>query len=228
MKRGSVNIFLTVIFSLISFFSFSQAGKIDIKFLGNCGFFMTDGKINMYVDFPYKSGAHDYMTYDVKLLDSIRAHSIFLFTHGHADHYSKKLFKRTNQKLYGPWPVTLYLSGKRKYKLKALNDSLPDFNITEFKTKHGFSLKHCSYLIDWNGRRIFISGDAETSDTLCTIKNLDLVIGPAWLVQDANKRNLKIDTKKIVICHHRSQQIIDNRNKEKITVPVQNQKIEIK
>lgn len=83
---------------------------------------MSDGKVNMYVDFPYKSGAHDYMTYDVRLLDSIHTHSIFLFTHGHSDHYSKKLFKKTNQKLYGPWPVTLYLSAKRKYTLKALND----------------------------------------------------------------------------------------------------------
>ena len=228
MKIVPVKIFLTVIFSFISLFSFPQPKKIDITFIGNCGFFMTDGKINMYVDFPYKSGAHGYMTYDAKLLDSIQDHSIFLFTHGHADHYNKKLFKRTNQKLYGPWPVTLYLPVKRKYTLKAINDSMPDFFITEFKTKHSFSLKHCSYLIEWNGKRIFISGDAETADTICTMKNLDLVIAPAWLIRDANRRNLKIDTKKIILCHHRSQEIIDNRNKEKIVVPVQNQRIELK
>ncbi|MCX6305037.1 MAG: hypothetical protein NT040_08720 [Bacteroidetes bacterium] len=228
MKKAPLKFFLTVAVSLISFLSFSQGGKIDIKFIGNCGFFMTDGNINLYIDFPYKSGAHGYMTYDPGLSDSIRDHSIFLFTHGHSDHYNKKLFKKTNQKLYGPWPVALYLSGKRKYTLKALNDSMPDFKIAEFKTKHGFSLKHCSYLIVWNNKRIFISGDAETADTLCQKKNLDLVIGPAWVVRDANKRNMKIDTKKIIICHHRSQETINNQNKEKITIPVQNQWIELK
>jgi len=228
MKTVLNKLFLTVFFSLISLISCAQSGKIEIQFIGNCGFFMTDGKINLYVDFPYKSGAHGYMTYDLKLLDSIRPHSIFLYTHGHADHYSKKLFKRTNQKLYGPWPVALYLSGKRKYKLKKLNDSLPGFSITEFKTKHSFSLKNCSYLISWNGKRIFISGDAETADTICRIKKLDLAIAPPWVIRDANKRNLEIETKKIIICHHRSQEIFDNQNKEKIIIPKQNQKIEFK
>jgi L-ascorbate metabolism protein UlaG (beta-lactamase superfamily) len=227
MKIVSGKVCLTVIFSLFSLFSFPQSEKIEITFIGNCGFFMTDGKINMYVDFPYKSGAHDYMTYNIKLSDSIHDHSIFLYTHGHADHYSKKLFKKTNQKLYGPWPVTLYLSGKRKYTLKALNDSMPNFFITEFKTKHSFSFKNLSYLIVWDGKRIFISGDAETADTLCKMKNLDLVIAPAWVIMDANKRNLKIDTRKIIICHQRSQEGINNKNPDKIIVPIQNQKIEI-
>jgi L-ascorbate metabolism protein UlaG (beta-lactamase superfamily) len=219
--------FLTLFFSLFSLISFSQPGIIHITFIGNCGFFMTDGKINMYLDFPYKSGAHDYMTYDVKQLDSIHGHSIFLFTHGHADHYSKKLFKKTNQKLFGPWPVTLYLSGKRKYTLKALNDSMPDFSITEFKTKHSFSLEHYSYLIVWNGKRIFISGDAETCDTVCKMKNLDLVIAPYWVFTDARSRQMKIDTKKVILCHHRTRDEITTQD-EKITIPVQNQKIELK
>ena len=227
MKIVFLKFFLTVLISLVSFFSFPQSGKIEIKFIGNCGFFLTDGKINIYVDFPYKSGAYGYMTYNANLLDSIQDNSIFLFTHGHADHYNKKLFKRTNQKLYGPWPITIFLSGKRKYKLKALNDSLPNLLITEFKTKHRFSLKHYSYLIIWNNKKIFISGDTETADIICKIKNLDLVFAPSWLINDAYNRNLKIDTKKIILCHHRSQEIIDNRN-EKIIVPSQNQKFELK
>jgi len=227
MKIELNKVFLTVLFTLISFISFPQSKNIDIAFLGNCGFFMTDGNINMYIDFPYKSGAHDYMTYDVKLLDSIHDHSIFLFTHGHADHYSKKLFKKTNQKLYGPWPVTLYLSGKRKYELNTINDSIPNFFIQEFKTKHSFSFKNYSYLIVWNGKRIFISGDAETADTVCKIKNLDLVIAPYWVFTDASSRNLKIDTKKVIICHHRTRDQITTQD-EKIIIPIQNQRIELK
>jgi L-ascorbate metabolism protein UlaG (beta-lactamase superfamily) len=226
--KNSRQILLTAGILLISCFSFAQSGKIDITYIGNCGFFMTDGNINIYVDFPYKSGAHDYMTFDPKLLDSIQDHSIFLYTHGHADHYSKKLFKRTHQKLYAPWPVTLYLSGKRKYKLKAINDSMPNFHITEFKTKHSFSLKHCSYLIVWNSKRIFISGDAETADTLCKLKNLDLLIGPVWVIQDAQKRNLKIDSKKIIISHLRTTDKATTDQKDKIFIPAQNQKFELK
>ncbi|MCK9617717.1 MAG: MBL fold metallo-hydrolase [Lentimicrobiaceae bacterium] len=227
MKIELNKVILTVIFSLISFFSFSQSENIDITFIGNCGFFMTDGKMNIYVDFPYKSGAHDYMTYDFKLLDSIQDYSIFLYTHAHADHYSKKLFKKTNQKLYGPWPITLYLSGKQKYKLKAINDSIPSFFITEFKTKHSFSFRNCSYLIVWNGKRIYISGDAETADNVCKMKNIDLVITPYWVIMDAFNRNLKIDTKKIILCHHKTRDNITTED-EKIIIPSQNQKIELK
>ncbi|MEI7660884.1 MAG: hypothetical protein WCK34_01740 [Bacteroidota bacterium] len=227
MKKRLYITFLIGIFCIISFLSFSQPGKIDIKFIGNCGFFMTDGKVNLYVDFPYKPGAYGYMTYDVKLLDSVPDHSIFLFTHGHADHYNKKLFKLTRQKLYGPWPVRLFLSGRRKYKLKELNASIPGFSVTEFKTSHRFSLKHCSYLIVWNGKRIFISGDTGSTDTVGNMKNLDMVIAPSWLIINAHDSNLKIDTKKIILCHHRSGEIINNHS-EKIIVPRQNQVIELK
>ncbi|MEE4259350.1 MAG: hypothetical protein V2I62_06300 [Bacteroidales bacterium] len=32
----------------------AQDKNIEITFLGNCGLFMTDGEINVYLDFPYK------------------------------------------------------------------------------------------------------------------------------------------------------------------------------
>jgi hypothetical protein len=38
--------------------------KYKIKFIGNCGLYMTHGVENIYVDFPYKSGAHNHMDYD--------------------------------------------------------------------------------------------------------------------------------------------------------------------
>jgi L-ascorbate metabolism protein UlaG (beta-lactamase superfamily) len=216
---------LTAAFCIISIVSFAQAGKIDITFIGNCGFFMTDGNIKLYVDFPYKSGAYGYMTYDSRVLDSIREHSIFLFTHGHADHYNRKLFRMTHQKLYAPYPVKVWLSAKRKCTLKELNASMPNFQITEFQTKHRLSLKHYSYLIVWNNIRIYLSGDTETADKLCEMKNLDLVIAPTWVIHDARNRDLKIDTKKILLCHHRSKEKINNQSPDKIIIPVQNQHI---
>lgn len=219
-------IFLTLIISFVLNVSFGQNEKIEIKYLGNCSLFMTDGNLNIYVDFPYKSGAYGYMTYEPELLDSIQSNSIFLFTHGHADHFNRKLFKRTGQKLYGPWPVKFLLSGKRKYKLDEMNDSLPNFSITEFKTKHRLSLKHCSYLIEWNNKRIFISGDAEMADTIATIKNIDLVFAPYWLLHDAKDRNIKIDTEKIILYHHRSVGSINNQS-DIVIVPEQNQTFEL-
>ena len=79
-----------------------------------------------------------------------------------------------------------------------------------------------------SGKRIFISGDAETADTLCKTKNLDLLIGPVWVIQDAKKRNLKIDTKKIIIGHLRITDKATTDQKDKIFIPTQNQKFELK
>ncbi len=224
--RKIFNTILISIFILVANISFGQNEKIEIKFLGNCGLFMTDGNLNLYVDFPYKSGAYGYMTYKPELLDSLQANSIFLFTHGHADHYNRKLFKKTNQKLYGPWPVKFLMSKKRKYRLDELNDSLPNFSITEYKTKHGFSFKHFSYLVEWNKKRIFISGDTHLSDTLVSIKNLDLVFAAPWVLTDAWERKLNIDSKEIILYHHRSVERVNNKS-DKIIVPKQNQEFEL-
>jgi ribonuclease BN (tRNA processing enzyme) len=215
-----------LIFCIAANFLYAQNKQIEITFLGNCGFFMTDGNFNIYVDFPYKSGAYGYMTYQPGLLDSIHANSVFLFTHGHADHYSKKDFKKTNQKLYGPWPVKFLMSNKRKYKLYELNNSIPGFSITEFKTKHGLSYKHLSYLVEWNKKRIFISGDTHISDTLASVKNLDLVFAAPWLMYDAMDKNFKIDSKKIILYHLRSGENIPV-NSNKIMILQQNQKLEL-
>lgn len=217
---------LTVLLGFLVVSTFGQQNKIAITFIGNCGIFMTDGEINLYVDFPYKSGAHHYMTYDDSIIDTISAGSVFLFTHGHSDHYRKKLFKKTGQKLYGPWPVTLFLSKKRKYTLEELNDSFINFSVLVFKTKHRFTFKHFSYLINWNSKRIFISGDAESAKTISEIKNIDLVFAPSWLIKDAFVKELGIDAKKIILYHHRADEKINNKS-DKVVVPFQGQKFEL-
>lgn len=218
---------------LISFFilfannSSGQNGSIKIKLLGNCGFFMTDGNMSIYVDFPYKSGAHGYMTYNPELLDSLQVNPFFLFTHGHSDHYNRKLFKNTNHKLYGPWPVRFLISGKRKYKPDELNGLYPDFSITSYKTKHGYSFLHYSYLIEWHKKRILISGDTHLADTLVSVKNLDLVFAAPWLMFDANDRGLKIDAKKIIVYHLRNTDNLTSGS-DKVIISKQNQEFELK
>jgi len=66
-----IHFLLVFLLILIVQIAVAQNKKIEITFLGNCGLFMTDGEINLYVDFPYKSGAYGYMTYDPELLDNI-------------------------------------------------------------------------------------------------------------------------------------------------------------
>jgi len=177
-------------------FGFAQENKITIKFIGNCGLYMTDGVSNIYSDFPYKSGAHNYMEFDNSELDSIKSNSIFIFTHKHSDHYSekniKKVIKEKNGKKYGSWNIE---------ELEKLGESIPNFKIQAFKTKHKFSINHYSYLITWHNKKIFLSGDTESAEVIGNIENIDWAFVPYWVLLDAKDNNIKIDTKMYAIYH---------------------------
>ncbi|HOZ50856.1 MAG TPA: MBL fold metallo-hydrolase [Chitinophagaceae bacterium] len=195
----------------ISTAGFSQSNEIKITFLGNCGLYLTDGSSNLYIDFPYKSGAYNYMKYDPSEITNIKENSIFLFTHRHADHYSKKILKQIkgkhNGRVFGNWNIK---------KFAKLTNSLNDFKIETFKTKHRFTFKHYSYLITWHGKKIFLSGDTETSETITTIKEMDWAFVPYWIILDANEKKVKIDTKKIGLYHLYPDQKVNNSKPEKV------------
>lgn len=70
----------------LSFFGFSQTKEISIRFIGNCGLHLSDGVTNIYTDFPYKSGAHDFMEYDGAELYSLKEKVYFIFTHKLSKH----------------------------------------------------------------------------------------------------------------------------------------------
>lgn len=203
-------VFIVTLIS-ISNFGFSQSNEIEIKFIGNCGLYLTDGKSNLYIDFPYKSGAYGYMEYDQTEIDSIKENSIFLFTHRHADHYSKKILKQIrskhNGRVFGNWNTQNF---------EKLNNAIGDFKIETLKTKHRFTYKHYSYLITWHGKRIYLSGDTETAETIATVKNINWAFVPYWIMLDAKEKNLKIDTEKFGIYHLYPNQEISNSTPEKI------------
>ena len=184
----------TIIF--ISSTGFCQSNEIKIRYIGNCGLHITDGVNHIYTDFPYKSGAHDYIEYDASEIDNLKENSFYIFTHKHSDHYSKKLLKKVlktkNGKAFGSWNIS---------ELKSLDKTIHDFEIKPFKTKHNFSLNHYSFLITWHNKKIFLSGDTENAETIGKMTNLDWAFVPAWLVVDSNEKNLKIDTKMIGIYH---------------------------
>jgi len=178
--------------------AFSQTAGIKVRFIGNCGLYMTDGNSNLYIDFPYKSGAHNYMEYDLSELDSVKANPVFIYTHKHSDHFAGKLVKRLAKKLggeiYSPWNIK---------ELLKLNHRLKDFTIEVFKTRHRFSINHYSYLITWHNRRIFISGDTEHAETIAALKDIEWAFIPVWLLMDADEKGIKLgDVSKMFAVYH--------------------------
>ena len=205
MNRTLEKLFFTIIFCLITTIGFSQTNEINIKFIGNCGFHMTDGTSEFYIDFPYKSGAYGYMEFDESELDSINENAIFIFTHKHADHYSKKNLKKVtklkDKKVFGVSNIS---------ELEKLSEKIEDFNIKAYKTKHtffGIPFRHYSYLITWHGKKIYISGDTTNPETIGGMKNIDLAFVPYWILTNAKEQSIEIDAKMFAVYHLQPEQI---------------------
>jgi hypothetical protein len=196
MKKINLTFILTILFLLISNIGFSQTQAIKIKFISNCGLYLTDGTTDIYTDFPYRSGAFIYHEFDDAQLDSIKDNATFIFTHAHGDHYSSKnmrnVIKNKNGKKYGKWNIE---------ELENLSNTIPDFEIIAYKNKHQFSFAHYSYLITWHGKKIFLSGDAESTATIEGIKEMDWAFVPGWLLLSISRNKLKIDTKMFGLYH---------------------------
>lgn len=158
---------------------------------------LTDGSKNVFVDFPYKPGAYGYMTYGANQLDSVPEGSTFIFTHRHADHYSKKLVKPLKGKVHGPWQSPRpKLAG-----MEILDDPANSLSVVAYKAKHRFSLHHSSYLITWHGKKFFISGDTEDAELAGTIEHVDYAFVPPWLLSDAMEKRIKIDADHFAMYH---------------------------
>jgi len=199
MKTTFTGTIFTLTFCIFTTLGFSQSKEIKVEFLGNCGLYFTDGTTNIYADFPYKSGAHGYMEFEESELDSIKENSIFIFTHKHSDHYSKKNLKKVVKEKGGTAYGVSNIS-----ELEELNNTLYDFEIKAFKTKHkvfGINFRHYSYLITWHGKKIYLSGDTTNPETIGKIKNIDLALIPYWIYENAKNQNIEIDANEIGIYH---------------------------
>jgi hypothetical protein len=195
---------ITFLVVFITAFGFAQPGEIKLEFMGNCGLHLTDGKSNIYIDFPYETGAYNYMKYDASVLNSIKENSIFIFTHKHADHYSRKILRKVlkekNGQKYGVYNIKA---------LKNIETTIDDFEIEAFKTKHTvfrIPFRHFSYLITWHGKKIFISGDASEPETICCITNIDWAFAPYWILKNAKSKGLNIDANMVFVYHLYSDQ----------------------
>lgn len=205
MKRTFRKPFFALIFCLITTLGFSQSKEIKIEFIGNCGLYITDGITNFYIDFPYKSGAHGYMEFDESELDSIKESSIFIFTHMHSDHFSKKNLKKVMKEKGGQNFGVSNIS-----ELEKLGETIENFDIKAFKTEHkvfGISFRHYSYLITWHDKKIYLSGDTTDPETIGKMEKMDLAFVPYWILKNAKEQNIKIDAKMLAVYHLYPEQI---------------------
>lgn len=187
--------------SLLTFLGFAlltlgQSGNIHVRYIGNCGMQLSDGELDVFVDFPYKSGAYGYMTYDSIQLGRIPEGAIFIFTHRHADHYSKKLVKPYKARVYGPWKNKVKTAGDT-----IINDTAHAFIVQAYSTKHRFARYHYSYLITWHGKRIFISGDTTNPETAGSIPQMDIAFAPTWLLTNAFDQHIKLHADRFAVYH---------------------------
>jgi len=219
MKHICKKLVSAILLIIISSSCFGQTNEIEISFIGNAGFYMTDGNREIYFDFPYKSGAYGYMTYNEAELNKIKDSSIFIFTHKHADHYSKKIVKKLKGKVY---------AGRNRKKINKLEKDIPDFKIKSYKTKHRFSFKHYSYVIEWHGKKLFVSGDTEHPETIGMIKNIDFAFIPTWILFYAKEKNINVDAKTKVLYHlHPNEEIEEKKSEDFIIFDKQGMNIKI-
>lgn len=191
-----MRIFAILLFLLPGYLS---AGELTFQFIGNMAFRITDGKTSIYSDFPYESGAFGYMKYDPEFLKN-DPDSISLITHIHKDHWEQNLFAKSNWKLIGPRAAQDSLDKSRVIPFSSKIEH-QGIQIEPIATPHA-NLEHYSYLVTWNGLRLYFTGDTDSTEQLLSMKNLDVAFVSPWLIAEVAKNKQKIDTRKLVVYHH--------------------------
>jgi len=171
---------------------------LEVQFIGNMAMRISDGLDTMYTDFPYRSGAAGYMEYSRDVLDAVEQ-GVALITHEHADHWDARAFARTELKLIAhpdiatgvdpdrvlPWAESIRYGG---------------IEVQPVATPHTDA--HVSYRVLWGGRRLYFSGDTESTDAILQERDLDVAFVSPWLLRTVLDAGEAIDADLIVVYHH--------------------------
>lgn len=187
----------------------SPQPDLHARFIGNAGFELTDGASTILVDFPYQSGAFDYMTFP---RDELRARpgALCLFTHQHADHFDAAAARAVGCTVAGPGAVQAAVPDS----VRAGAGPVWEFagaRIECLSTPHA-GIEHCSYLLRWHGVTIFISGDADDIGVLNHLSEApDAIFLPYWMfdrpgsfVPTLNRLEEVTPRSQVIINHHPS------------------------
>lgn len=176
-----------------------SAGELRLQFIGNEAVLITDGKSTLLSDYPYRSGAFGYMNFDSKRIVP-KGDVLSLITHGHADHFEPSLFGQTNWRIVGPPDIAGKIDPKRVAGTKG-KITFNDIVIEPVQTPHA-NVDHYSYLVVWDAKRLYFTGDTESADALVSMKNLDVAFVTPWLIRTVQKEGKSIDAKQIIVYHH--------------------------
>ena len=198
---------LLTVFVLVSSLS-AQTQKIELKFIGNASFQISDGKTTLLSDFPYTPGAYGYMKYNFKTVKP-PGKVLCLVTHKHADHFNASLLAKTDWSLLAPKdalasiPATRRLAVQNKVRFE-------DMTIYPITTPHS-GIGHYSYVVEWHGRRFYFTGDTEVTQHMLAQKNIDVLFITPWLLKQVRTEGAALPAKKIVVYHQASNEKIADK-----------------
>lgn len=181
----------------------AQRPVLEARFIGNMAFAISDGTVTLMSDFPYESGYSRYMTYAPENIHSTTPTTLSLITHRHGDHWKPALFAKTNWQVAGPNDVIASAPAHRVVPLTETRTTFGPLEIERIETPHA-DVGHYSYIVTWHGKRMYFSGDTESSASLRAAKNLDVAFISPWIYRAVVRNNHVVDAKRIVIYHHES------------------------
>jgi hypothetical protein len=148
-----------------------------------------------------------------------------LFTHDHADHFAFDLVPNYCDVVVGPSDLE-HQAGVAAFPL-ADPVRWNGLTIQPIATPHSGkdSIEHVSYLVEWQGQRLYFTGDAGDTSALLAARDLDAAFVYTDLLEALAKSGARVDARRIVACHHEpGQKVADVPG---TIVPVQGQLLKL-
>jgi L-ascorbate metabolism protein UlaG (beta-lactamase superfamily) len=178
-----------------------QAGELTVTFIGNEAFHVTDGNVALLIDFPYDPGASGRVEWSPEQVPT-GPKPLCLFTHDHADHFAFDLVPKYCEVVVGPSD----LEHQAGVAMLPLADPLrwKGLTIRPIATRHSGNdpIEHESYLVEWQGQRLYFTGDAGDTSALLDARDLDAAFVYTYLLGALAKSGARVDARRIVACHH--------------------------
>jgi L-ascorbate metabolism protein UlaG (beta-lactamase superfamily) len=185
----------------------TRADELRATFIGNMAFHITDGRVSVFFDFPYQSGAFGYMEWSKALAPAGPA-PLCVITHAHDDHFAPFLARDYCEAILGPKDIA---SGTGVPALEMKEQvSWRDLSIRPLRTPHG-GTEHYSYLVEWGGRRLYFTGDTDDSEALLATRHIDVAFVTPWLLKALEALGRRIDARQVVVYHHRAGEAVPQK-----------------
>ena len=179
-----------------------RSAGLTATFLGNEAWHITDGEYTVITDFPYQSGYSGYMTWDWSAVPKVAdpRKLLLVITHEHRDHFAAELVTRVGAAtVIGPAKVRA-AAGLEGIAATAEARFGP-IRVHALPTPHA-RLEHYSYILDWQGIRIYVPGDTEEPASLLGASNLDVAFVTPWMLRSIERARATIDARKVIVVHH--------------------------